>query len=163
MLTLPKLVDRAETTYAAVAAEVRIPFGEAIGPLMDEAAGYLAGAGVADFGPAVFRYDVIDMPRLEMQFGFVTPTTIAGNGQVRPGVLPAGRYVTVTYVGPYDDLESVTAVVIGWARQKAIEWDSTAGAGGERFVSRFELYRNGPMDEPDPQKWETEIWIKTRG
>jgi hypothetical protein len=163
MLTLPKLTDRAATHYAAVAADVRIPFGEAIGPRMDEAAGYLAGAGVEGFGPAVFRYDVIDMPRLEMQFGFVTPGAVAGNDRVKPGVLPAGKYVTVTYIGPYDDLESVTAVVIGWAKQKGIEWDSTPGPGGERFASRFEIYHNGPMDEPDPQKWETEIWIKAKG
>jgi effector-binding domain-containing protein len=162
VLTLPRLVDREATPYAAVAAEVRIPFGEAIGPLMDEVAGYLAGAGVMDFGPAVFRYDVIDMPRLEMQFGFVTPAAVAGNERVKAGVLPAGKYVTVTYVGPYDDLESVTAVVIGWARQKGIEWDSTVGPAGERFAARFEIYHNGPMDEPDPQKWETEIWIKTK-
>jgi hypothetical protein len=162
MLTLPKLVDRDATHYAAVAQEVRAPFGDVIPALMDEAAGYLAGAG-GEFGPAVFRYDVIDMPRLEMQFGFVTPKAVAGNARVKPGVLPAGKYVTVTYVGPYDDLESVTAVVIGWARQKGLEWDSTPGSNGERFVSRFEIYLNGPMDEPDPQKWQTEIWIKTKG
>jgi hypothetical protein len=162
MLTLPKIVERGETHYAAIAQEVRIPFGDAVGPLMDEAAGYLGAAGTGNFGPALFRYDVIDMPRLEMQFGFVTPDTVAGNERLRPGVLPAGRYVTVTFVGPYDDLESATAMVIGWARQKRIEWDSTAGPNGERFAARFEIYLNGPMDEPDPQKWETEIGIKTK-
>ena len=52
---------------------------------------------------------------------------------------------------------------IGWARLRGIEWDSTPGPSGERFVSRFEIYHNGPMDEPDPQKWETEIWIKAKG
>jgi hypothetical protein len=163
MLTLPKLAERAATHFAAVAAEVHIPFEAAIGPLMDEAAGYLDRTGVAGFGPALFLYDVVQMPRLDMRFGFVTPEPVAGDDRVRPGVLPAGRYVTVTYTGPYDDLESVTAVVIGWAKQKGVEWDSTAGPDGERFAARFEIYLNGPMDEPDPQKWETEIWIKTRG
>ena len=163
MLTLPKIVERKATHYAAVAAEVSIPFGDAIGPRMDEAARYLDAAAVKDFGPAVFKYDVIDMPRLEMQFGIVTPHAVAGNGSVKPGILPAGRYVTVTYVGPYDDLEQATAVVIGWARLVGVEWDSTQAEGGERFVSRFEIYNNGPMDEPDPHKFETEIWIKTRG
>jgi hypothetical protein len=163
MPTLPRLVDRGATHYAAVAAEVRIPFGEAIGPLMGEAAGYLAGAGVQGFGPAVFRYDVIDMPRLEMQFGFVTPTAVAGNGRVKAGVLPAGKYVTLTYFGHYDNLEKVTGTVINWAAAQGIKWDSTPGPNGDRFASRFEIYPNGPMDEPDPAKWETQIWIKTRG
>ena len=162
MLTLPKIVEREATHYAAVTQEVRIPFGEAIGPLMDEAAGYLDRAGVKDFGPAVFKYDVIDMPRLVIRFGFVTPKPVAGNERVKAGVLPAGKYVTVTYFGHYDNLESVTAVVIGWAKQKGIEWDSTSTSSGESFASRFEIYKNGPMDEPDPQKWETEIWIKLK-
>jgi effector-binding domain-containing protein len=163
MMTLPKLVEREATHYAAVAAEVRIPFGEAIGPLMDEAAGYLDGAGIKEFGPAVFTYDVIEMPRLEMQFGFVTPSAVPGNGRVKAGVLPAGTYVTLTYFGHYDNLEAVTGTVIGWAREQGIEWDSTSTPDGERFVSRFEIYPNGPMDEPDPEKWETQIWIKVKG
>ena len=162
MLTLPKIVERDATHYAAVAADVNIQFGEAIGPLMGEAAAYLEGAGVQELG-AVFKYDVVYMPRLEMQFGFLTAGAATGNDRVKPGVLPAGNYVTVTYVGPYEDLEQATAVVIGWARLVGIEWDSTPVPGGERFVSRFEIYRNGPMDEPDPNKFETEIWIKTRG
>ena len=163
MLTLPGIVEREATHYAAVAAEVRLPFGAAIGPAMEAVAGYLGGAGTGAFGPALFRYDVIDMPRLAMQFGFVTPGAVAGNEQVKPGLLPAGRYVTLTYVGPYEDLEQATAVAIGWARLVGVEWDSITGPEGERFASRFEIYNNGPMDEPDPNKFETEIWIKTRG
>lgn len=162
MLTLPRIVDRDETHYAAVAAEVHMPFGEAIGPLMGEAAGYLGSAGVKGFGPAVFKYNVIDMPRLEVELGFVTLGPVAGNKRVKAGVLPAGRYVTTTYFGHYDNLESVTAVVIGWARQKGIEWDSTSTGSGERFVSRVEIYPNGPDDEPNSEKWETQIYIKVK-
>ena len=163
MLTLPKIVEREATHYAAVPAEVRIPFGEAIGPLMGEAIGYLDGAGIKGFGPALFKYDVIDMPRLELELGFVTPGPVAGNGRVRPGTLPAGKYATVTYTGHYDNVMDATATLIGWAKEKGVEWDSTPGSNGERFVSRFEIYPNGPDDEPDPNKWITEIWIKVKG
>lgn len=162
MPNTPRIVEREATHYAAVSAEVRIPFGEAIGPLMGEAAGYLGGTG-GEFGAAVMKYDVIDMPRLEMQFGFVTPNAVVGNARVRPGILPAGTYVTLTYFGHYDNLEKVTGTVINWAQEQGIEWDSTPGPTGERFASRFEIYPNGPMDEPDPNKWETQIWIKTKG
>ena len=74
-----------------------------------------------------------------------------------------GNYVTLTYFGHYDNLEKVTGTVINWAQEQGIEWDSTPGPTGERFASRFEIYANGPMDEPDPNKWETQIWIKTKG
>ena len=162
MQNTPRIVEREATHYAAVAAEVRMPFGEAIGPLMGEAAGYCASTGAA-FGPAVMKYDVIDMPRLEMQFGFITPMAVPGNARVKAGILPAGKYVTLTYLGHYDNLERVTGTVINWAREQGIEWDSTPSAAGERFVSRFEIYPNGPDDEPDPNKWETQIWIKVKG
>ena len=161
-MTQPRLVEREATHYVSVAAEVRVPFGDAIGPLMDEAAGYLAGAGVEGFGPAVMKYDIIDMPRLEMRFGFVTPAPVTGNARVKPGILPGGKYVTLTYFGHYDNLEKVTGTVIDWASQNGIKWDSTGGPDGERFASRFEIYPNGPMDEPDPEKWETQIWIKVK-
>lgn len=163
MLTLPRIVDRAATPYAAIPAEVSIPFGEAIGPLMGEAAGYLGASGVGAFGPAVFKYDVIDMPRLEIELGFVTPGPVDGNGRVKSGLLPAGKYATVTYTGHYDNVMDATATLIGWAKEKGIEWDSTSDAKGEHFVSRFEIYPNGPDDEPDPNKWITEIWIKVKG
>ncbi len=162
MRTVPRIVERAATPYAAVAAEVHIPFGEAIGPLMGQAAAYLDGAGVDGFGPALFRYDVIDMPRLDMQFGFVTPGPVAGDGQVIAGVLPAGRYATLTHTGHYDQVMDATAALIGWAQENRIAWDSTSGPAGERFAARFEIYPNGPDDEPDPDKWVTEIWIKVK-
>jgi hypothetical protein len=55
-----------------------------------------------------------------------------------------------------------TAVLIGWARVVGHEWDSRTDRQGEHFASRFELYPNGPMDEPDSAKWETQIFIKLR-
>lgn len=163
MLSGPKIVERPATHYAAVTREVRIPFGEAIGPAMGEVAGYLESAQVAAFGPAIFKYDLIDMPRLVIQFGFVTPGPVPGAGSVRAGVLPAGRYVTATYTGHYDNVEKATGEVIAWAREHKVEWDSAPDGSGERFVSRFEIYPNGPDDEPDPSKWVTEIWIKAKG
>ena len=162
MPSVPRIVERARTHYAAIAQDVDIPFGDVIGPLMDEAADYLGQVSAGGFGPAIFRYDVIDMPRLAMQFGFVTSAAVAGNARIKPDVLPAGRYVTITYFGHYDNLQSVTGGVITWAREREIEWDSTTGPDGERFAARCVLYPNGPMDEPDPAKWETQIWIKVK-
>ena len=162
MLTTPKITERIATHFAAIIQEVRIPFGEAIGPAMGEVAGYLESMKVQGFGPAVFKYDVVDMPRLVVGFGFVTPGPIVGSDRVKPGVLPAGRYVTATHTGPYDNLEEATGEVIAWAHANGVRWDSRPEGSGERFASRFEIYPNGPNDEPDPNKWITEIWVKTR-
>ena len=162
MLTEPKVVERPATHYASVSRDVQIPFGEVIGPAMGEVVAYLDSAKVQGFGPAVFRYNLIEMPRLQMEFGFITPGAVAGSQTVKSGILPAGKYVMVTHTGHYDNVEKATGDVIAWAKANHISWDSTPERGAERFVSRFEIYPNGPDDEPDPNKWITEIWIKTR-
>ena len=82
--------------------------------------------------------------------GFAPEQVIAGEGRVLSGILPAGRYATLTHWGHYDRLIDATATLIGWAKLRGLDWDSTPGPDGEHFVSRFELYPNGPMDTPDP-------------
>lgn len=163
MLTLPSLVERPALPYVAIRETVTIPFGPVIDKTMPEVAGWLQGRGVQRLGPAVFRYIVIDMPRLEIELGFAPERGVAGDGRVISGVLPVGRYATLTHWGHYDHLMDATAVLVGWAKEKGIAWDSTSDADGEHFASRFELYPNGPMDTPDPDKWETQIFIKVRG
>ena len=163
MLTLPSLVERAAQPYVAIREKVTIPFTPVIDKVMPEVAGWLQTKGVERFGPAVFRYNDIDMPRLEVEMGFAPPEPLQSEGRIAAGVLPAGRYATLTHWGHYDKLMDATAVLIGWAKLRDYAWDSTPGPDGEHFVSRFELYPNGPMDTPDPEKWETQIFIKVRG
>ena len=163
MLTLPSLVDRPAQPYVAIREKVTIPFTAVIDKVMPEVAGWLQAKGVERFGPAVFRYNVIDMPRLDVEMGFAPPKPLKGEGRIAAGMLPAGRYATLIHWGHYEKLMDATAALIGWVKEKGIAWDSTAGADGEHFASRFELYPNGPMDTPDPEKWETQIFIKVRG
>ena len=162
MLTLPRIVKRGAKPYVAIARDVVIPFGPAINEALPKVQKWLGGQGLERPGPVMFRYTTIDMPRLSMEFGVVLPRKLAGEGEVVAGVLPAGRYATLTHFGHYRNLVDATAVLIGWARLVGHAWDSDEDARGEHFVSRFELYPNGPADEPDPAKWETQIFIKIR-
>ena len=146
MLTLPSLVDRPAQPYVAIREKVTIPFTPVIDRVMPEVAGWLQARGVDRFGPAVFKYNVIDMPRLEVEMGFAPQKPLQGGGRVLAGTLPAGRYATLNHWGHYDKLMDATTVLIGWAKEKGIAWDATPEPDGERFASRFELYPNGPMD-----------------
>ncbi len=160
MLTLPKLVTYAAKPYIAVRKDVGIPFGDDIGPAMGAAQGYLEAQGVRDFGPAIFKYNRVQMPALRIDFGFLTPTRLPGTDAVISGELPAGTYATTTYTGHYDNLIEVNAVLIGWAKHKGIVWDATESPDGDLFASRVEFYLNGP--EGDPNTWRTEVAIKVR-
>jgi effector-binding domain-containing protein len=163
VITLPRVVRRRPVSYVSVARSVKIPFQKDIDRAMPVVADWLTAKGVEKFGPAIFRYNVIVMPELGMEFGFVPPgRKLQGDGEIVAGVLPAGSYATLTHWGHYRHLIDATGTLINWARGRGVKFDSTKGRNGERFASRFELYANGPMDEPDPDKWETQIFIKVR-
>lgn len=162
MLTLPKVVKRPKQAYVAIREKVKIPFGKAVDRVMPELFSQLGAQGIEPAGPVFFKLNIVDMPRLEMEFGVPVGPRAKGSGRLIHGVLPAGRYAEVRYVGHYKNLLDVNAVLIGWAKERGLQWDSVTEPDGEHFAARFETYPNGPQDEPDPDKWETILRIKLR-
>ncbi len=106
------------------------------------------------------RYHVVHMPRLVVEAGVPVAAVVAGEGDVVSGVLPAGRYVTVTHVGHPDELLDVTATLLRWAEQQDLDWDMADTADGQRWGCRLEVYRTDPSDEPDLNKWETDLGFR---
>ncbi|WP_298330455.1 GyrI-like domain-containing protein [Asticcacaulis sp.] len=76
------------------------------------------------------------------------------------GILPAGRYVSLAYTGHYDDLLTVNAMLVGWAKETGIIFDAVETSEGDVFAARLEVYHNNPTDEPDPSKWHTTLLFK---
>ncbi|WP_189243925.1 GyrI-like domain-containing protein [Planobispora rosea] len=53
-----------------------------------------------DQGDTFFRLHVIDMAgEMHIEVGIVTGAAVKPDGRILPGVLPAGDYATMTYVG----------------------------------------------------------------
>jgi effector-binding domain-containing protein len=129
--------------------------------LLDEVVGWLGQQGTQPSGAPFIRYHVIDMAdKLDIEMGWPVATALTGNGRVRAGVIPAGRYASLVYTGPYDGLMEANRVLIEWAKAKGIAWDRWDDPNGDAFRSRIETYFTDPAEEPDPQKWETEVAIK---
>lgn len=162
MLTLPKIVERPAQPYVAIRERVTIPFDAEIDRVMDELFGSVNSKGIPIVGPVFFKHNIVDMPRLEMDFGVPVETAVAGDGRLVTGVLPAGRYAELTYWGHYDNLMQANEVLIAWARLKGIAWDVIQRPDGDHFASRLEIYHNSPAEEPDPEKWQTTVTIKVR-
>ena len=80
-----------------------------------------------------------------------------GDDQVISGTLPAGRYATVTHIGPPDTLGAATAALLEWADERGVQWDMTVGDEGERWGARLEIYLTDPREQLDLSKWETEL------
>jgi effector-binding domain-containing protein len=122
MLTLPKIVERAEQPYVAIMANVAMrEIGPTAQTLLPEVFGWLAARGTAPAGAPFFKYNVIDMARqLEIEFGVPTADAVNGDARVHHGRLPAGRYAWLVHRGPYDELYDANAVLIGWAKERGI-------------------------------------------
>lgn len=120
--------------------------------------GWLATRGIEPAGAPFLKFNVIDMEReLEIEAGVPVDSAIEGDGTVFAGELPAGRYVTVTHLGHPDELIDVTAALLAWADQRGLAWDAADTPAGRRWGARLEIYHTNPMEEPDLNKWTTEL------
>jgi effector-binding domain-containing protein len=154
----PEIVTRAKQPYMAIRAQVAMGELPALGARLGEVFAWLGANGLEQAGPPFFKYNVIDMAReLDMEAGVPVVVSAAGDGQVVPGVLPPGRYATLTHVGHPQELAEVTKVLLDWAAEQGLKWDISPGDRGDRWGSRLEFYRTDPSQEPDMNKWETQL------
>jgi effector-binding domain-containing protein len=157
-MSVPQIVTRAEQPYVALRGHVTMaeigPFAARTG----EVFGWLGARGLAPAGPPFLKYNVIDMARqLEIETGVPVSAPAAGEGEVISGVLPAGRYATVTHVGHPSELLGVTKALLDWAAGQGLTWDISPDADGDRWGSRLEILLTDPAEEPDMSKWVTQL------
>jgi effector-binding domain-containing protein len=162
--TAPTIVDRAEQTYVAISGSVTMQDIGAFGAQIPEVFGWLAARGLQPTGAPFFRYNVIDMER-QLQIEAAVPVADIAEGAdgVIVGVLPAGRYATVTHMGHSDQIKDVIAALLDWAWDKGLKWDVSETAAAERWGCRLEIYKTNPSEELDMATWETEISFRLAG
>ena len=160
MTGAPEIETRAAQPYAAVRARVSMAELGGLGARFGEVYAWLGARGLAPAGPPLFRYNVIDMAReLEVDVAVPVAAPVDGNGDghVVSGALPAGRYATLTHVGHPAELVGVTKSLLDWAAAQGLTWDMSPGEGGERWGGRVEIYLTDPGEEPDLNKWVTQL------
>jgi effector-binding domain-containing protein len=159
--TSPKLEQRRDQSYVAIRAHAsRAELSTKLPPLIGELAVWLAARGVNPAGAPFYRYLVIDQnEEFDIEVGFPVSNHLQGDGRVDAGVIPAGRYAVTTHIGEYDRLQDATANLKKWAADNNVRWD--ASEDESRWGARLETYLTDPSEEPDPQKWQTEIAIRT--
>jgi effector-binding domain-containing protein len=85
---------------------------------------------------------------LEMEAGVPVATAVGGDDQMVTGMLPAGRYATLTYMGHPSELMAATKALLDWAAGQDLTWDVTPGADGDRWSCRLENYLTDPIRNP---------------
>lgn len=155
-LSTPTVVEREDRPYMGIHAVVTMAtIDSVIQELVREVLATPQIVAAASGAPVV-RYDVIDMEReLAIQVGVPVPAEVPGAGRAVGGVLPAGRYLTATHIGPYDRLEEATGAFRNWASQHGHIFDMQLGDRGEVWGCRLEHYPTDPVAQPDSSRWET--------
>jgi DNA gyrase inhibitor GyrI len=95
----PQILARAAQHYAAIPMTVTMAtISQAVDQAFPELFGWLAAHGVAAVGPPFIRYLVTNMAaELEIELAVPVDTPVAESGQVRPGILPEGRYAVLRH------------------------------------------------------------------
>jgi effector-binding domain-containing protein len=157
----PQIVERVEQPYVAIRGSVTMRTIPKIADRFPEVFGWLADNAIAPVDAPFFKYNLIDMDqRLDMEAGVPIDAVVTGDGDVFAGVLPAGRYVTVSHVGHPSELVGVTADLLDWAATQGLVWDRAGTDNGERWGCRLELLLTDPSVEPDMSKWETRLMFR---
>ncbi|WP_246186972.1 GyrI-like domain-containing protein [Microlunatus speluncae] len=153
-MTEPRIVDRAAQPYVFI--RRRVPMSR-LGELVEvhgQVFGWLAEHDVPPAGAPFWKYNVIDMAReLEIEVGVPTATVPTGDGEVRGGILPSGRYATAGHTGHPDELMEVTSRFLRWAETEGLQFDRADASDGDHWTSRLEIYETDPAEEPDLAKW----------
>lgn len=160
MLSEPKLQQRPAQPYAAIRAAVPIPFGKYLPSLWDEVHVWLLRKGIDSHGPAIIRYLTTDMSqKLDIDVGFTINQMLPGDNRILVSVLPAGKYATLLYTGPYqgEGIFKATVALLDWAAEHKIPWDISKQNDNEWWNGRVEWYLTDPQKESDPEKYETEL------
>lgn len=156
----PTIETRTEQAYVAIPVSVRMEeLGSVVPPLMDQVFAWLTARGIAPAGPPFWRYVVVDMEtKLELETGVPVATPVEGNGEIRAGVLPPGRYAMVVHTGHPDTLVTATRDLLQWAAEQGVEWDSE----GSTWGCRLEEYLSDPAEVPDMNEWQTRLAFRLR-
>ena len=154
-----RLVTHADRSYVGL--RVVTPFRGMLGrrdELLQELRTWIEHSQVKPVGHGFLRLHVIDMNGpMDIEVGFLTREPSEGEGRIRPGLLPGGRYATLTY---RDHSMRANRALIEWARTKDVEFDRRDEPEGDRFECRYEAYLTDPKVEPRKTKWEVKLAIK---
>lgn len=163
-MTEPQIEQRTEQRYLATRREVTNGIPAVVDQAFPQLFAWLGQHGVEPAGPPFIRYLEVDHEGEPLAIEVAAPVATGapeGDGQVRAGTLPAGRYVTALHTGPYrseqvPDLGDAQAALRSWTEQQGILTGRPTERGSS-LACCVEHYRIGPPLEADWTRWETEL------
>lgn len=163
----PRIEERPSQHYLGIGARASTDaeFRDAIDRNMPAVFRWAANRGLRPAGAPFIRYVVVDEsvasddgpPPSTFEAAVPTAAPARGEGEIRAGVLPAGRWLVTLHRGGFSGLPEAHAILHDWAEHEGVVVDRRPATGGTEFRGAFEQFRIGPADDPDPWRWETDV------
>jgi effector-binding domain-containing protein len=148
----PEMRDLEEQLVAVIPVTTTVKdIPNALGEAYQELDAALKAAGLEWGGPPFTRYLSFG-PEISLEAGCPISRAFPTSGRVAIARLPAGQAATAMHLGPYDTISTTYDTLMAW-----MESEGHAPAG-----PMWEVYLTDPDMEPDPQKWQTEVFIPVR-
>ena len=153
------IVDKPERPYLGIRLET--PFGgmfAVITKALKELRKWSRENSLSEEGPYFVRYYHCDMQDImQVEVGLLTNSGLPGEGRIKPGLLPKGRYATLVYRG--NGLRGNQALM-KWARDHGVKFDPIDAGLAESYVCRYEAYLTDYRVESRKLLWDVELSIK---
>lgn len=153
------IVDKPAKPYLGIRFET--PFGGMFGVIakaLKELRKWSNANSLAEEGPYFVRYYHCDMTDImDVEVGLMTTSGHAGQGSIKPGSLPKGKYATLVYKG--NGLRGNQALM-KWAKDNKIMFDPLIAGAAESYTCRYEAYLTDYRMEPRKLLWDVELSIK---
>ena len=153
------IVEKPERSYLGI--RLNTPFGgmfAVITKALKELRKWSRANSLSEAGPYFVRYYHCDMQDImDVEIGLMTNSGHAGQGHIKPGSLPKGRYATLVYKG--NGLRGNQALM-KWATENGIKFDQLVPNAVESYVCRYEAYLTDYRVESRKLLWDVELSIK---
>jgi effector-binding domain-containing protein len=116
-----------------------------MGEVFGAIAQYLGMSGAAPAGAPFAAYYNMDMQDLDIEMGFPVSNVLPGKDNIQASEMPAGKYGSCIYTGPYDKMKPAYDALAQFVQEKGYEATGVA----------YEVYLNDP--ETPPEKLQTQI------
>ena len=153
------IVEKPERSYLGI--RLNTPFGgmfAVITKALKELRKWSRANSLSEAGPYFVRYYHCDMQDImDVEVGLITNSGHAGQGHIKPGSLPKGRYATLIYKG--NGLRGNQALM-KWATDNGVKFDPLVPNAVESYVCRYEAYLTDYRVESRKLLWDVELSIK---
>lgn len=149
--TEPKIEDQPKKIYMGI--RIQTPFSgmfREIDKIRKELEFWIKEKSIEVAEPPFLRYHCIDMKgEMDIEYGIPVIEALESQGRIKPGVVPAGRYVSIVYTGGgYQGNKTL----VEWIKNNAIPIDRWDSEKGDNFAARYEQYLTDPKIEPRKTK-----------